>query len=302
MWINSYKASPWYKSVLKELHFLGRFAVLFAVNGFKARTVLFYPEFPVYRTQINKVLRRAGYNITNNPQLPCELVFAWQDTTFREPQPLLEELARHYRVLNINCTDISKERVEKVHRAVFGYGLAVDPLNHQGPCVRKGNVNAQHDAEIIQCPIAAPEPGYIYQRLIDNQVGEGVAGDMRIPIYGSCIPLVYKRYRPLHLRFHGDFRIEVHDPEAFLSPHEIKQILRFARAMGLDYGDLDVLRDPEDDRLYVVDVNNTPFNSNHISRADMRRAVERASRAFLAEFAGAPNDDGWPDAGSRPPG
>jgi hypothetical protein len=29
--------------------------------------------------------------------------------------------------------------------------------------------------------------------------------------------------------------------------------------MGLDYGELDVLRDADDGRLYVVDVNTTPF-------------------------------------------
>lgn len=40
---------------------------------------------------------------------------------------------------------------------------------------------------------------------------------------------------------------------------EAELLLRLCRALGLDYGELDVLRDVEDGKLYVVDVNNTPW-------------------------------------------
>lgn len=285
MWINRYKDSAWYKTLFKELYFCGRFAVLFLVNGLRVRTVLFYPEYPVYKTEINKVMRRAGYNITNNHRLACEHVFAWRDRTVRDPQPVLAELAQRRRVLNADCTDISKEKVEQVFARVFGYGLALDPCSHRGLCVRKSNSNAQHDGQIIECPIERPEPGYIYQRLIDNQVSAAAAGDLRAPIYGGCIPLVFVRYRPLDSRFHGDYLEQVRDIEDYLSAAEIARVLAFARAMGLDYGDVDMLRDPADGRLYIVDVNNTPRSPAHRSRADARRALARGRRAFESQFA-----------------
>lgn len=40
---------------------------------------------------------------------------------------------------------------------------------------------------------------------------------------------------------------------------------RACRIMGLDYGELDVLRDTEDGKLYVADVNNTPWDPPTIS-------------------------------------
>src|SRR3954454_7156229 len=42
------------------------------------------------------------------------------------------------------------------------------------------------------------------------------------------------------------------------TPEEVRQILAFARAMGVDYGEFDILRDRSDGRIYVVDVNKTP--------------------------------------------
>jgi hypothetical protein len=45
--------------------------------------------------------------------------------------------------------------------------------------------------------------------------------------------------------------------------------------MGVDYGELDVLRDVEDGRLYVVDVNDTPSGQTP-------SIIERSSAAFDA--------------------
>ncbi|MDN5938140.1 MAG: hypothetical protein L0H83_05705 [Salinisphaera sp.] len=287
MWINSYKNSGWWKTLFKESYFLFRFGYLFLLNALRVRTVLFYPEYPVYKSEINKVLRRAGYNITNNPSWPHQHIIAWRDTTLRGAQPRLEEWARAHPVLNLTCTDISKEKVERVFQSVFGYGLALDPCQHHGPCVRKSNANAQHDGQIIDCPIETREPGYIYQRLIDNQVAPEAAGDLRAPIYGGRIPLVFVRFRPLTSRFDGDYLERVGDVESYLSGDEIARVIAFARGMGLDYGDVDMLRDPADDRLYIVDVNNTPRSPAHRSRRDVRRSVERGRRAFEAEFGAA---------------
>jgi glutathione synthase/RimK-type ligase-like ATP-grasp enzyme len=49
----------------------------------------------------------------------------------------------------------------------------------------------------------------------------------------------------------------VKTPEEVFSAAELSQIERFCDAMQLDWGGLDVLREHESGRLYVVDVNKT---------------------------------------------
>ena len=62
-------------------------------------------------------------------------------------------------------------------------------------------------------------------------------------------------------------------------------MLRFARALGIDYGELDILRDRDDGRIYIVDVNNTPFGPpNHLPWSDSRRAVRRLAHAVSEQF------------------
>ncbi len=44
-----------------------------------------------------------------------------------------------------------------------------------------------------------------------------------------------------------------------MSGQEISNLLQFCQLMGMDYGELDVLRDRQDGRIYVVDANSTPL-------------------------------------------
>jgi len=287
MLVNRYKASPVYKSLIKDAVYLLRFAYLYVVNGLRVRTILFYPEFPVFKTEINKVLMGSRFNVTNNPNQPFDLVVCWQDETFRKPLHHLAKLAGRAPVINRYCTDISKRKVDRVFHKIFGYALDVNPRQHRGECVRKSNINATHDACVINCPVEAEDNAYVYQKLLDNSFDDDTAFDLRLPIYGNTIPFVYVRYRPLSKRFYGDFKVEVRDPAVYFSADEIIKILAFCREMGLDYGDLDTVRDRSDGRLYIVDVNNTPQSADadvSMTRADKKRARTLAKRAFLANF------------------
>ena len=46
-------------------------------------------------------------------------------------------------------------------------------------------------------------------------------------------------------------------PDDLLSNKERAQLKQFAAAMGLDWGGMDVLRNKNDGKIYVVDVNKT---------------------------------------------
>lgn len=288
MFVNRYKASSWHKSVLKELVFFLRFAFLYVANGFRVRTVLFYPEFPIFKTQINRVLLGTRYNITNNPNLAFDLAIAWEDNTRRPRYPFFEQLGPDRTVVNRDCVDISKRRVEEASLAVFGYGLFVDPTRHRGPCVCKHDDNGRHDKTVIlQCPTASADPECVYQRLVETRFDEHHVYDMRLQICADRITGVLLRYRPVNSPFHGDVRVVSRAPDQVLSGPETDRVLALARQMGLDYGDIDAIRDGDDGRLYVVDVNNTPQQvaaGAKFSRADARRHRRRTRAALLQQF------------------
>jgi hypothetical protein len=74
------------------------------------------------------------------------------------------------------------------------------------------------------------------------------------------IPLCYLGYRSLDDRF-GFKKVRVDIVETVLSASEIEQITQFCAGIGLDYGELDVLRNLDDGRIYIVDANNKPSGS-----------------------------------------
>ena len=55
----------------------------------------------------------------------------------------------------------------------------------------------------------------------------------------------------------NDREVTITDVDAVLSIDEQEKVLAFSKQMGLDFGGLDVLRNREDGRIYIVDVNKT---------------------------------------------
>ena len=159
--------------------------------------------------------------------------------------------------MNKHCDDVSKVKVEEVFRDIFGYGTLLDPKTHHGLCVMKSNENATHDGKIVECPVSvATRSDVIYQKMINNAVGNEVL-DIRVPIIGEQIPFVYLKYRGLSSRFSNmNARVTISSVDSILSDHEVARVLKFAKMFGLDFGELDVLRDSDDGKIYIIDVNN----------------------------------------------
>jgi len=95
---------------------------------------------------------------------------------------------------------------------------------------------------------------------------------------------VFIKPRPVADRFaNHNARVNLAKPRDVFSADEIEKLSAFARAMGLDWGGLDVLRDGPSGRLYVVDVNKTdmgppialPFLHKLAAVARMGRALRR---------------------------
>jgi hypothetical protein len=228
-----------------------------------------------------------GYGMTSDPNKAYDLAVKWRDATISAPDAALASLCRDSFVVNASCHDISKSTVDRFFQQVFGYGLALDATTHEGPCVQKSELNAQHDGRVIQCPVASVQEGYVYQKLIDNTTADGLVQDLRVPVINGKVPFVYIRYHRIESRFHGNVSAKMVETEDVLSAHEIASVLDFSGRIGLDYGEIDILRDNHDGRIYVVDVNNTPFGPPvNLERRYRQKALQVLAAYFAFEFLG----------------
>jgi hypothetical protein len=287
MIINRYKPTrPLPEKIYKELEYIIRYVFLWFVNGFRVKTMLFYPDLPSKRAVIVKLAKKLRFNLTNNPRCIHNLVMNWENTTYRTSFTVLENISKKEKVLNLNCTDISKEKVDELSVEIFGYGTFINPTTFNGKCVQKSNINAKHDGRVINCPVEKAEEGYIYQKVLDNKVDENFVRDIRVPLINGVIPFVYLKYRPVSDRFSNtNSHASLEKKENYLSEDEQAKIITFAEKVGLDYGELDVLRDNEDKKIYIVDVNNTPWGPpNHLPESDRQEALEKLAGLFEKEF------------------
>ena len=176
----------------------------------------------------------------------------FDDSTAGAPPPA--DCARR---LNHACTDISKSHVASVFEEVFGYPLSVDPRTAVGEIVEKPEKNGVHGGRIVIAPLA-PQPGYTYQRVVDTRDETGCCRDLRTPCSGGQPVLVWTKVKTPEGRFSiNNCKATLNDPATVFSASELDQIRLFSERMGLDWGGLDILRDRNDGRIYIVDVNKT---------------------------------------------
>jgi hypothetical protein len=249
------------------------------------RPVMFtYPHRVHVRSYtIYQICRVLDVRLSHDPRRPWDLAIYWEDATVGTPDPMLEVLTRRGRVLNAGSTDISKRHVARVFEEVFGYSVEVDPRARRGWCVEKSDRNATHDGRILRCPMD-PLPGKVYEKLVDTVRAHGYAEDLRTPVMGDLMPFVYLKHKKPEARLAMSFGGTIAPAAAVYTPDEIARGLAFCRRLGLDFCELDVLRD-QDGRLYVVDANSTPtIRFFGYSAEDERQARALLAGAFQQEF------------------
>jgi hypothetical protein len=243
-------------------------------------TIVTFPERPVPRTTLARICLELGLHIdVGSTAYPAAAVFYWLDQTFR---PTLPNVIGIY---NGACTNIAKSLVAARFEQVFGYALAVDPFVHVGLCVRKSELNGRHDGEIVRCP-QPRQPDQTYQLVIDNRCSAAEVEDLRVPVLLDIIPFVYCKRRPLPTRFsNANSRVLVTETSSVLNANETDAIVRFCRLIGMDFGELDVLRDRASGRIFIVDANATPFGPPaQLATAESAECIRRLAREFDAAF------------------
>lgn len=185
------------------------------------------------------------------------------------------------RRFNHGCTDISKSHVARVFEEVFGYPLTVDPLEATGEIVEKPETNGVHGGHIVRAP-CPPRSGFVYQRLIDTRDADGCCHDLRTPCAGGEAVLVWIKVKTPQGRFSiNNRRAMLADVADIYTLQEQALIRQFTSRMGLDWGGLDILRDRNDGRIYIVDVNKTDLGPLiALSWKDKIRSMNRLSSAL----------------------
>lgn len=245
------------------------------------RTISFYPEMPRPKAVIFDLCAYLNYKVVKgpSPHSDCEVLFS--RSTYITPEHLRKDATDLDRTINGSCRDVSKLRVQECFKSVFGYALDLDPTRYAGQALMKSNLNHTHDGRIIATPIPGTEVDdrYVYQKVLNNEAEDSYFIDYRVPIYGQEIPLVYKKYRPPRTRFMDVSHAEIMAVQDIFSRQEIDLILEFCRLLRLDFGELDVLRDNDDQRIYIVDANNTPFHAS-IAEDTRKEALAILAPAF----------------------
>ena len=253
------KGIPFFETLTKDIGYAALWLRNYFKNGFKSRTILVYPHYPSRGSTIYKVGKAIAYNISNKPKKDQQFAVYWEYLTFREEYQFLEKLAAKIPVLNLYSRDISKIFIDKIHQEVFGYSTKVNPEEYSGKIVQKSDVNALHDGQILDAPMESRGEEYIYQILIDNQYSEDLVLDLRVPVAGKVLDFTYLKYRDIRERFlNTTTNTEVAATTEVFSKEEIDLLNEYCSKLQLEYGELDVLRNKHDGKIYVVDVNNTP--------------------------------------------
>lgn len=239
--------------------------------------IWFTPDRPRPWYLVWSVLHTAGARIADSPAT-ADAVFVFDDSTVCRPV----QAQPGTRLVNAGCQSIAKGHVADIFEQVFGYPLSVDPESWQGPMVEKSEINGAHDGRILHGPQPARH-GHVYQRVIDNRTDDGMVEDLRCPTVGGRIPLVMRKRRRAEQRFaNTNHDVALAETDDVLSAAEQRQLSRFTRAMRLDWGGLDVLRDRRDGRIYVVDVNKTDMGPPIAMKLQDKIAVtRRLADAFL---------------------
>lgn len=276
----NYRATGAFKAMVKDIVYRLRNFLITIFTGGRAKTILFYPEFPDWHADLHSIVFYSPYRITSNPREKFDYLINWEDATFKRPDATLVDLLKTYRAMNLEWTDIGKEKVEEVFVKVFGYSTFVDPFTYRGKAIEKSNLNSKHSsARFVDCPVSRVKEGFIYQKFLENKVDDKHALDVRLTWINGRLPIAMKRYKAQFDIFDKTLKYELAVPEKVFTPDEIDKILRFCREMKLDYAELDTIRNNEDNRLYIIDVN----PAAHHPKSACSKADRKRKRAIVRE-------------------
>lgn len=284
-WRNNYrKTMPMAEIVAKDIKYALQDAIRW-LSHLKQPTIVAYPDFPSKKTTLHKIAQLLNFRLTNKTVVNPKVVIYFEDITHGSSSELRKKYPQAH-IVNELCTDISKKKVDAVHAEVFGYNTFINPLNYDGKAVQKSDINALHDGAIVECPLAKVQNESIYQVLIDNAYNAELVMDYRVALVNHTIVNVYKKYKKYAVRFTNQVAYsELCDTLTCFSAQEQQLIPEFTKKMGTDFCELDVLRNKDDGKIYIIDVNKTPYGPPFGLQSDQaQKAIAALAEQFKKAF------------------
>ncbi len=214
--------------------------------------VLFYPNKVISYARVRIIFKILGWKIIEDINKDFDIVFYWNTKIINEPDKIILKLSESYRVINLRCNDVSKSNVTKVYQEVFKNTLEINPEKYTARAVAKRNEGqGDKSGKIVNCP-CKNEKGWHYQKLLQD-IHIGRIQEYRVFIVGGIVVVNIKQ-KKIKNRFHTIVeKNEYCSLNDSFSIEEITKINKFCKKIGVEYAELDLLRDKE---LYIIDVNN----------------------------------------------
>jgi hypothetical protein len=237
------------------------------------------------------MLRKAGVEMNNKLNGKYDVGIYWDPRMdINKQTPKLKQNGKKIKLINLFLVDTAKGFVAESFDTHFGYGYKVDPTTFNGYCISKHNGNGTKSCFFLKCPIEANDifKDHSYQQIIDytDKKDPNTLYELRIPIVGGIIPCVLFKTRNRGLRFTSKNRsIQIVNPLKYLTDEECNKIITYCRYIGLEMGEIDVLRSHEDGKIYIIDVNNTSWwPPNKLGDVDRNIVLNLMWNAFLESF------------------
>jgi hypothetical protein len=281
---NNYrKGMPFFEVIVKDVACLIREGIYFIQNGGKLPVWVAAPTYPSKKTTLSKIAKMNKVRLTNKFVANPDVIIYFENATYGSASALRKKYPKA-RIINVDCQDISKERVHVVHLEALGYSMNLNPKTYIGVAVEKSDENAVHDGQEVVCPVVYPKTDAVYQKVLDNTNEAEEYVDIRVPVIAGKIPLVYLKFKTLKNRFTNKaHRATLHKPEDLFSEEEISNIEKYAAAMKVDFCEFDVLRHNGNKKIYIIDVNKTPYGPPEpLNKMEQPIALQKLSDAFMA--------------------
>ena len=238
--------------------------------------ILIYPDKLKDHYKVKMILDHLGYPCTYNTGDAYDVVFNSSQKELHE-----FDLKTTKTIINGRCNNVLKNNVDSKWEAVTGRGLSVNPMEFKGWCVEKTLKQGTNSGRFVMCP-HPPKKDFGYFKWVDTRDENMMLNDYRMVICGGKVILCLIKRKPQDnpFRFSHTGYIKVNEMHYF-STGEINNIVTFTQAIGLDFGEIDVLRSNFDGEVYVIDVNNLAGYGYFRDKEYVKYVSKKFKEAFL---------------------
>jgi len=223
--------------------------------------ILLYPHKKIEKTRLGWGLSFID-GIEMGTRITFDVAFHWNYNDIKTPVDEIDFLINGPQtVYNISLRSVAKKWVDEHMTEALGYSSLVEALpGRDTVCVVKRNEQSRGQAHISKViwdnnHLDKRHPDYrISQKFIETE-RDGACEEHRVFIFCNNSFTVKKRKR-FKDRFKSNAsEYKLIETADIFSQEEIKGISRFTNSIGLDFGEIDVLRDNDNGKIYITDVN-----------------------------------------------